>query len=89
VVERVVSYVPGRGQTLEVEDDSILGRQSVAFFELDGGVRVELALEYALKRRTILTPLLDVFFIRRAMKDSLSTTLAGFGVELAGAGARR
>jgi Polyketide cyclase / dehydrase and lipid transport len=88
VVELVVSYEPSVGQTLAVEDDSIRGRQSVAFHELDGGVGIELALEYELKARSILTPLVDAVFIRRAMTTSLRTTLARFGGELAGAGAR-
>jgi hypothetical protein len=84
VVERVMRYEPGGGQWLEVEDDSIRGRQSVAFAGIEGGVRVELALEYELKDRSILTPVVDVLFIRRAMATSLHLTLARFGFELAG-----
>jgi hypothetical protein len=87
VVESVVSYERGAGQTLAVEDDSIRGRQSVAFVALEGGVRVELALEYELKSRSMLTPVVDVLFIRRAMTSSLRLTLARFGAELAGAAA--
>jgi len=89
VCERVVSYQPRAGQTLDVEDDSIRGRQRVAFQELDGGVGVELTLEYELKSRSLLlTAVVDVLFIRRAMTTSLQTTLARFGAELAGAEAR-
>jgi hypothetical protein len=88
VTERVVRYAPGVGQALEVEDDSIKGRQSVAFHELDGGLRVELALEYELKASSIVTPVLDALFIRRAMAASLRATLTRFGAELAGAGVR-
>jgi uncharacterized membrane protein len=88
VVEVVLSYEPGVGQTLEVQDDSIRARQSVAFLELDGGVAVELALEYELKARTLATPVVDALFIRRAMTASLKSTLARFGAELAGAAAR-
>ncbi|MDQ6777222.1 MAG: SRPBCC family protein [Actinomycetota bacterium] len=88
VVELVVRYEPLVGQTVEVQDDSIRGRQSVAFHELDGGVGMELALEYELKQRSILTPVIDALFIRRAMTASLGATLSRFGVELAGAGAR-
>jgi hypothetical protein len=88
VVEVVVSYQRGAGQTVEVEDDSIRGRQSVAFHELDVGVAVELALEYELTRRSIVTPLVDVVFIRRAMTASLRATLSRFGAELARARAR-
>jgi hypothetical protein len=54
----------------------------VTFTPEDDGVVVELKLEYRLKRRSILTPLLDVLFIRRAMSSSLELTLARFGAEL-------
>ncbi|HWC87525.1 MAG TPA: SRPBCC family protein [Solirubrobacteraceae bacterium] len=85
VVEHVVRYDAGVGQTLEVQDDSIRGRQSVAFSGLDGGVRVELALEYELKARSLVTPVVDFLFIRRAMTASLRSMLARFGAELGGA----
>lgn len=88
VVEVVVSYEPGVGQTLEVTDDSIRGRQRVAFHELDGGVRVELALDYELRARSFVSPVVDALFIRRAMASSLRATLARFGAELALARAR-
>jgi hypothetical protein len=83
VLEQVLSYRPRAGQTLAVEDDSIRGRQSVAFSEIDGGVRLEFTLEYELKQRSILTPVVDVLFIRRAMTSSLQATLQRFGAELA------
>jgi len=82
VVERVVAHEPLGGQALEVEDESIHGRQTVAFTPVDGEVEVELALEYQIKKRWILTPVIDVLFIRRAMATSLGATLARFGVEL-------
>jgi uncharacterized membrane protein len=88
VVELVVGYDPRAGQTLEVEDDSIRGRQSVAFADREGGVRVELALEYELKSSSLFTPVVDALFIRRAITSSLRLTLARFGTELAGAAAR-
>lgn len=83
VVERVVAYEQLAGQTLEVEDDSIRGRQSVAFTPEGNGVEVELRLEYEIKRRTIVTPLIDILFIRRLMAASLRRTLARFGAQLA------
>jgi len=82
VVERVVTHAPLGGQSTEVEDDSIRGRQSVAFAATEGGVDVELVLAYEIKKRSIVTPLVDVLFIRRAMTMSLATTLRRFGVEL-------
>jgi hypothetical protein len=83
VVERVVAYEPGRGQTLEVQDDSIRGRQCVGFEELEHGVAVELKLEYALARRSVVAPVLDRLFIRRAFTSSLESTLAAFCTVLA------
>ena len=84
VLERVIGYEPLGGQTLEVEDDSIRGRQSVAFTPADGNVEVELSLQYQIKRRNPVTPLVDLLFIRRAMAISLRKTLERFGAELAG-----
>jgi hypothetical protein len=82
VSERVVAHEPLGGQTVEVEDDSIRGTQSVSFSPRDGGVAVALRLAYELKRRSPLMALVDVLFIRRAMARSLEHTLARFGAEL-------
>ena len=83
VHERVVAHEALGGQTVEVEDDSIRGRQRVTFTPADGGVEVELSLRYAIKRRSPLTPLIDRLFVRRPMTTSLRKTLARFGAELA------
>jgi hypothetical protein len=82
VSERVVEYDPLRGLTVEVSDASIHGRQAVAFVPEDGGVTVALSLDYRLERRSIVSPLVDALFIRRAMTASLAATLHRFGVEL-------
>jgi hypothetical protein len=82
VLERVVAHEPLAGQTLEVQDSSIHGRQSVAFVPVAGGVEVTLTLAYELERRSPLTPLVDVLFIRRAMTASLVSTLSRFGAEV-------
>ncbi len=83
VTERVVSHEPHAGQLVEVVDSSISGRQQVVFTPVGDQVQVVLSLEYALAHRTLLTPLVDLLFIRRAMTGSLRTTLSRFGVELA------
>jgi Polyketide cyclase / dehydrase and lipid transport len=85
VVERVIAYEPLRGQALEVQDSSIRGRQSVTFTPAAPGVEVALTLEYELLRRSIVTPIVDLLFIKRAMAASLGTTVSRFGAELAGA----
>jgi len=81
VVERVVEREPLKGQTTEVSDPSISGRQSVAFAPVPGGVEVELTLSYRLQRRSPVTPVVDMLFIRRAIASSLETTLARFAHE--------
>ena len=82
VLERVVEYEPLAGQTVEVEDDSIRGHQTVAFSAQEANVAVELSLAYELKQRSPLMRLVDVVFIRRAMTRALEQTLGRFGSEL-------
>jgi Polyketide cyclase / dehydrase and lipid transport len=82
VTETVVAYTPADGQTVEVSDDAVSGRQVVAFAAVQGGVEVTLVLEYRLRRRSPVTPVVDVLFIRRAMAGSLARTLARFGARL-------
>jgi len=82
VTERVIGYEPLRGQALEVSDDSIRGRQSVAFAPAGDLVNVVLSLEYELLRRSVVSPVVDLLFIRRAMTASLSATLSRFGAGL-------
>lgn len=82
VSERVVSYEPLAGQTVAVSDESIEGRQSVRFMPDDGSVTIELTLQYGLKRRSLVTPVVDFLFIARAFTASLRSTLDRFGLEL-------
>ncbi len=82
VSERVVDYEALVGQTVEVDDETIGGRQSVKFMPEDGSVTIELSLEYQVKRRSLVTPLVDFLFIGRAFTTSLRTTLERFGLEL-------
>jgi hypothetical protein len=82
VSERVVSYEPLGGQTVEVEDDSIHANQTVSFVPDDANVSVTLSLAYELKRRSPLMKVVDLLFIRRAMRSALEQTLSRFGSEL-------
>lgn len=83
VDERVVRFEPGGGQEADVEDPSLRGTQAVAFApSKDGRVVISLELRYALKRRSPLSPVLDLLFIRRAIGDSLRRTLVRFAQEL-------
>ena len=82
VLEHVTGYAARDGQTLEVDDDQILGTRRVRFQALEDGVRIELALDYELKDRSLIKVLAEPIFIRRAMRDSLRRELARFGREL-------
>lgn len=85
VTERVISHEPLAGQTVEVEDDTIRGRQTVAFVPNGDRVSVALTLAYEIRRRSLLTPLVDLLFIRSAFRRSIRATLHRFGIELAAA----
>jgi hypothetical protein len=81
VVERVAAYEARTGQTLEVEDDKLRGTQKVTFEPGADGVEVALELDYELKSTNVMTPLTDVLFIRRALRDSLKRSLIRFARE--------
>jgi hypothetical protein len=83
VVERVISYEPLAGQVLEVQDDSLTGRQSITFTPDGDGALVTLALEYRISKRSVFTPLVDLLFVRRAMTASLQSTLHRFAATFA------
>ena len=83
VLEIVESYEPRVGQTLAVEDEKIRGTQRIAFAPHAEGVTVTLSLEYEIKERQgLVTPLVDFFFVRRPMTDSLRRTLSRFRREV-------
>jgi hypothetical protein len=85
VTERVIAYRPLAGQTLEVRDTAIRGRQTVSFTSVGDVVEVQLTLAYHLVHGSIVSPLMDLLFIRRAMTSSLARTLNRFGAALAAA----
>jgi hypothetical protein len=81
VTERVVEYEMRTGQTLEVEDATMTGRQTVKFEPGPEAVEISLTLEYRIKDRTPLTPVVDLLFVRRAMADALRRTVTRFANE--------
>jgi hypothetical protein len=81
VVERVVAHHPREGQTLEVEDEKLRGTQRVIFEPHEAGVVVALELDYELKERRGVVPVVDLLFIRRPQRESLERTLRRFRVE--------
>jgi hypothetical protein len=84
VVERVVTYEPRVGQTLQVEDERLEGTEEVAFQPGEENVTVALSIEYRLKYPNPLTPLVDVLYIRRQVGASLGRTLSRFAAERQG-----
>jgi hypothetical protein len=81
VHERVVEYEVRSGQALEVEDERLRGTQRVSFELVSDGVRIGIELSYELKESNFFTPLTDLLFIRRALRDSLKRSLIRFARE--------
>jgi polyketide cyclase/dehydrase/lipid transport protein len=79
VTERVREYEPGAGQTIAFEDDRLSGEQSVCFVAIDSGVEVTLSVDYSIKGAGFGGAVVDILFIRRAVRDSLDRTLGAFG----------
>ena len=82
VVERVLAFEARSGQELAVEDEKVRGTQRVRFAPHEGGVTVTLELDYELKERRGVVPIVDLLFIRRPQRESLARTLRRFAVEL-------
>ena len=81
VQEQVTEYEARNGQTLAVEDQRLTGTQSVRFAPEGEQTTVSLTLEYRLKNRSLITPIVDLLFIRRSLRDSLRRTVTRFGHE--------
>jgi hypothetical protein len=82
VLERVVSFESRVGQTVEVEDEKIHGRQVVGFQPGSDGCTMTLELDYAIKQDRGVPAVIDFLFVRRPMRDSLRRTLARFEREV-------
>jgi polyketide cyclase/dehydrase/lipid transport protein len=83
VVERVERYESRVGQVLRVEDERLEGTQEVRFEPSPDSVKITLSLDYALKERSLLTPLQDLVTVRRPLGESLRRTVRRFASELA------
>ena len=82
VLERVVSFEARVGQTVEIEDEKIHGRQTIGFQPGSGGTNVTLELHYAIKQDRGVPAIVDFLFVRRPMRDSLKRTLSRFEREV-------
>ncbi len=82
VVETVVAYEPRVACDTHVEDDQLQGTQTISFSAGDKGTTVRLQLTYDIRDRTLFTPLVDLFFVKRIQRESLQRTLQRFALEL-------
>jgi len=82
IIERVTAHGAREGQTVEFEDERLEGTQRVSFAGEGEQTRVGLVLDYRLKDRNPLTPIVDLLFVRRAVGDALRRTLTRYAREL-------
>ena len=84
VTEKVSASEPGERFATRVFEDALSGIQLTTFGRAeDGRTRVELRLDYELTRPGPLRAIADVLFIRRALNQALTRTLARFAAEAA------
>jgi Polyketide cyclase / dehydrase and lipid transport len=80
VTEKVVESTLDQIATM-VFEDRLAGKQTLRVAHAEPGAAVELSLEYTLTKYGPLSPLADLLFIRRAIRDSLVRTLRRFAIE--------
>ena len=69
---------------VEFHDDKLTGRQRVEFAEHAEHTQVTLAMEYRIEEPNALTPMVDLLFVRRAIRDALRRTVVRFAREREG-----
>ena len=84
VHERVVAHEPLGGQTVEFHDARLTGSQRVEFQAHGEHTRVTLTMEYRIEDANPLTPVVDLLFVRRAVRDALQRTVVRFARERQG-----
>jgi hypothetical protein len=84
IIERVSAYELREGQTVDFEDERTEGTQQVAFVAEGEHTRVTITMQYRLKDRNPLTPVVDFLFVRRAVNDALRRTVTRFARERQG-----
>jgi hypothetical protein len=68
----------------EFHDDKLSGTQRVGFEPHGEHTRVTLAMEYRIEESNALTPVVDLLFVRRAVRDALQRTVVRFAREREG-----
>ncbi len=82
VTEQVEAVGAGRLVT-RVTDQTLTGTQAFSAEAGEDGADLRLELDYELLEQGLLTPVTDVLFIRRAVRDSLRRTLRALEAEVA------
>ena len=68
----------------EFHDDKLTGTQRVEFAPHGEHTRVTLEMEYRIEEPTALTPIVDLLFVRRAIRDAMRRTVVRFAREREG-----
>ena len=68
----------------EFHDDRLAGTQRVSFEPQGEHTRVMLEMEYRIHEPNALTPIVDLLFVRRAIRDALRRTVVRFAREREG-----
>jgi hypothetical protein len=82
VLHVVQEREPGVTVVLSEEDERITGSQRATFASFPEGCRMTVELAYTVKPGKGVPKLVDVLFVRRAMRESLRRTLTRFAAEL-------
>ncbi|UTI65791.1 SRPBCC family protein [Paraconexibacter antarcticus] len=82
VLETVERYEARVSCVSRVEDETLLGTQTISFAPREQGTVVTLELKYDLKQKNAFSPIVDLLFIRRAQTQSLQRTLYRYSLEL-------
>ena len=83
VHERVTARGP-LDYEVEFHDDTLSGTQRVEFAAHGEHTRITLDMEYRIEDPTALTPIVDLLFVRRAIRDALRRTVVRFAREREG-----
>jgi uncharacterized protein YndB with AHSA1/START domain len=83
VTEKVLERESPVRFVVSVFEDRLLGRQTVAFAPDGEGTAVAIELDYALTNDNLARKVVDVFFIRPRLRESLRRTLRRFATEAA------
>jgi uncharacterized protein YndB with AHSA1/START domain len=83
VTEKALEHQPPVRFVVSVFEERLMGRQTVTFAPEGERTAVAIELDYALTNDTLARKVVDVFFIRPRLRESLRRTLRRFATEAA------